>query len=65
MEDLFYNVTDIQHALKISKTKAYDFVKETYEKQSPFQVVHIGSAVRIPKKSFHEWLSSVGAIGKQ
>ena len=62
MEDLFYSVSDVQKALHISRTKAYEFVKETYEKQSPFKVVRIGTSIRVPKADFCEWLISVGAM---
>lgn len=46
-----YLVEDIQKILGISRTSAYQLVKE-----GQFQVVRIGKAIRISKKSFDDWL---------
>lgn len=46
-----YKVEDIASILGIGKTSAYNLVKEGH-----FKVVRIGTAIRISRKSFDEWL---------
>lgn len=46
-----YRVEDITALLGIGRTSAYNLVKEGH-----FKVVRIGTAIRISKKSFDEWL---------
>ena len=45
MEKKVYTVTDIQTILGLSRTKAYDFIKNAYNSKKPFPVskliVHI------------------------
>lgn len=49
--DLVYTVAEVQKLLKISRTMAYELVNS-----GEFDVIRIGRAMRIPAKSFHEWL---------
>ena len=46
-----YTVSDIARILGVSKARAYRLVQEEL-----FKSVRIGSAIRIPKQSFDEWL---------
>ena len=46
-----YTVEEIAKLLSIGKTTAYALVKEDH-----FKIVRIGSAIRISKQSFDEWL---------
>lgn len=48
-----YRVEEIADILDISKSSAYELVK-----QGLFKTVKIGSAIRISKKSFDAWLDS-------
>ncbi len=48
-----YLVGDIAAILGIGKSSAYELVK-----QGHFKIVRIGTAIRISKKSFDEWLDS-------
>jgi len=49
-----YKVEEIAAILGIGRTTAYKLVKE-----GDFKTVRIGSAIRISKKSFDEWLDSL------
>ena len=46
-----YTVEEIAKLLSIGKTNAYALVKEGH-----FKIVRIGSAIRISRQSFDEWL---------
>lgn len=46
-----YRVEDIANLLDVSKSSVYGLVKQGY-----FKTVKIGSAIRISRKSFDEWL---------
>ena len=46
-----YTVEEIAKLLSIGRTTAYALVKEGH-----FKIVRIGSAIRISKQSFDEWL---------
>ena len=46
-----YTVEEIAKLLGIGKTTAYALVKEGH-----FKIVRIGSAIRISRQSFDEWL---------
>lgn len=46
-----YTVSEIAEMLGIGKSTAYKLVE-----QGSFKTVRIGSAIRISKKSFEEWL---------
>lgn len=52
-EKRVYTVDEIQDILSISKTTAYNLVK-----QQIFHCVKVGGHYRISKKSFDEWLDS-------
>ena len=46
-----YRVDDIARILDIGRSSAYNLVREGH-----FRTVRIGTAIRISKKSFDEWL---------
>lgn len=48
-----YRVEDIAEMLDIGRSSAYELVK-----QGHFKTVRIGTAIRISKKSFDEWLET-------
>ena len=48
-----YRVEEIAEILSIGRSSAYELVK-----QGHFKTVKIGSAIRISKKSFDDWLDS-------
>lgn len=48
-----YLVEDIEKILRIGRSSAYELVK-----QGHFKTVRIGTAIRVSKKSFDEWLDS-------
>lgn len=52
-EKRVYNVDEIAALLGISTSSAYELVKKGH-----FKTVRIGTAIRISKKSFDEWLDS-------
>lgn len=49
-----YTVEDVAAILNIGRTSAYTRVKEGH-----FKTVRIGTAIRISKKSFDEWLEKL------
>ena len=51
-----YNLEDIQIILGISRSTAYKFIKEVYDKKDSFKVIKIGSTYRVPKEPFDKWL---------
>lgn len=48
-----YQVEDIAKILDIGRSSAYNLVREGH-----FKTVRIGTAIRISRKSFDEWLES-------
>jgi len=50
-EQRTYKVEEIAEILDIGRTSAYNLVREGH-----FAVVRIGTAIRVSKKSFDEWL---------
>ena len=52
-EKRVYSVDEIVEILNVSRNSAYDLIKEGL-----FNTVRIGSAIRISKKSFDEWLDN-------
>ena len=48
-----YRVEDIARILDIGRSSAYNLVREGH-----FKIVRIGTAIRISRKSFDEWLES-------
>lgn len=56
MEKQVYMVSDIIDILGISKSKAYDFIRDAYKNGNSFRVIKIAGTYRIPKKSFDQWL---------
>jgi len=56
MEKQVYMVSDIVDILGISKSKAYDFVRDAYKNGDSFRVIKIAGTYRIPKKNFDQWL---------
>lgn len=58
-ETKVYLASDIQRALGLGKTKTYEFLNEVYrQKEPPFRVIKVGTSVRVPKRSFDDWLNA-------
>lgn len=53
-----YRVSDIARMLGIGRSSAYALVSK-----GQFKTVRIGTAIRISKKSFDDWLDSQPKIG--
>ncbi len=53
VEKRTYKVEELQDILSISRPTAYKLVNS-----GKFKVIKVGSQIRIPKKSFDEWLDS-------
>ena len=53
-ESRTYTVEEIAALLNIGRTTAYQLVKEGH-----FKTIRIGSAIRISRKSFDEWLEQL------
>lgn len=53
-----YLASDVQRALSLGRSKTYQFLEEVYQKQEPFRVIKVGKLVRIPQKSFDDWLNA-------
>ncbi len=49
-----YTVEEVSEILGIGMTSAYALVKEGH-----FKIVRIGTAIRISKKSFDDWLDTL------
>lgn len=52
-----YEVEEIQNILGISRSAAYELIRETYKMQHPFKVLKIGNLYRAPKVPFDNWLN--------
>lgn len=52
-EQRTYRVDDIAVMLSISRTSAYNLIKERH-----FKAVRVGNAIRVSRKSFDEWLDA-------
>ena len=48
-----YTVKEIMEILNISRTSAYNLVKN----DPPFVVIAIGHTIRVPKEGFDKWLT--------
>lgn len=58
-ETQVYLASDIQRTLRLGKTKTYEFLNEVYrQKEPPFRVIKVGTSVRVPKRSFDDWLNA-------
>ena len=58
-ESKVYLASDIQKALSLGRSKTYQFLDEVYRNQSPFRVIKVGKLVRVPCKSFDDWLNAI------
>ncbi len=58
-ETKVYLASDVQKALSLGRSKTYEFLEEVYRKQEPFRVIKVGKLVRVPQKSFDDWLNAV------
>ncbi len=54
-----YMAEDIQRMLNIGRSKTYEYLEEVYRNQQPFRVIKIGKLLRVPRKSFDDFLNSV------
>lgn len=58
-ETKVYLASDIQKALGLGKTKTYEFLNEVHKQEKPlFRVIKVGASVRVPKRSFDDWLNA-------
>lgn len=56
-EKQVYLAEDIMKMLGIGRSKTYEFLDATYRTQKPFRVIKVGKLVRVPKKSFDDWIN--------
>lgn len=59
MEKQVYLASEVQEALGLGKTKTYAFLNHVYSQQGqnpPFRVIKVGTAIRVNKQSFDDWL---------
>ncbi len=54
-----YLAEDIQRMLNLGRSKTYEYLEEVYRTQQPFRVIKIGKLLRVPRKSFDDFLNSV------
>ncbi|HJB90234.1 MAG: DNA-binding protein [Clostridiales bacterium] len=57
MESRVYSVAEVKDILGVSRSKAYEFIKNAYKDEGPFRVIKVGDNYRIPKASFDQWLN--------
>lgn len=57
-ESKVYLAADVQKALKLGRSKTYQYLEEVYKKQEPFRVIKVGKLFRIPQKSFDDWINA-------
>lgn len=51
LEKRAYRVSEIAEILGIGRSSAYNLIR-----QGNFKIVHVGSSIRVSRKSFDEWL---------
>lgn len=56
-ENKILTVSEMANLLKISRSKAYDLVKDT-----TFPVIKIGKCMRIDKKELESWLHNAKSV---
>lgn len=56
---MVYTPKDIMVMLNLSRTTAYKFLNDVFEKQSPFKVIKLNTVIRVPKEEFDIWLKLV------
>lgn len=56
-ENKILTVSEMANLLKISRSKAYDLVKDT-----TFPVIKIGKCMRINKKELESWLHNAKSV---
>ena len=54
-----YMAEDIQRMLNLGRSKTYDYLEEVYRDQKPFRVLKIGKLLRVPRKSFDDFINTV------
>ncbi len=57
-----YTPKEVSGMLGVSRSKAYEWLKEVKEKKEPFRVISVGRSVRVPIESFDVWLRGGGNI---
>lgn len=57
VEKMVYNASEIQRMLGMGKNRLYEFLEETYKKQTPFRVLKFGKIYKVPKQSFDNWIN--------
>ena len=56
-EKKVYNVEEIQAMLSLGRNSTYAFLEKVFIEQKPFRVLKFGKMIRVPKKSFDDWLA--------
>lgn len=56
MEPKVYSISEVKDILGVSRTKAYEYIKQVYEDKGPFRVIKVGGNYRIIRSSFDKWL---------
>lgn len=56
-EKMVYDVEEIQAMLSLGRNSTYAFLDKVYKEQKPFRVLKFGKVIRVPKKSFDNWLA--------
>lgn len=52
-----YDAEDIQRILGVGRTTTYDFLNRVLRDQRPFRVIRVGRQLRVPCKSFDDWIN--------
>jgi len=60
-ECLTYSVEETGVILGVGRSVAYKLANDALANGKPYRAFRIGSSIKIPKKSFHEYLESLGA----
>ncbi len=60
-----YDAEDIQQILGVGRTTAYDFLNRVLRDQHPFRVIKVGRQLRVPCKSFDDWINGANAYDER
>ena len=59
-ESRTYSVDDIIDMLNIGRTAAYNLIRKSLATKEPFTTIRIGNTIRVSKRSFDEYMDTVG-----
>jgi len=63
-EDQYVNTKYVQERLMVSRTKAYEIVREIEDTYAPGAVIRVGLCLRARKDVFSRWVEEQGTSGK-